>query len=208
MNDVGMLQPDWLNVSRETLLRLDKFCKIVTKWSGAINLVSKADIINLWNRHLLDSAQIFELIPGEATTLCDLGSGGGFPGVVLAAMAAELRPELSITLVESDKRKSVFLSEAVRLLELNVVVINERIDDLKPQRSCVVSARALAPLSVLCGFAARHMNPAGTAIFPKGRAFEKEIAEARLSYTFEVAVKPSLMDPEACLLSLRDIQHV
>lgn len=207
MSDVSHAQPAWLNVSRETFDQLGAFCQIVKKWNPAINLVSKADSLNLWNRHLLDSAQMFDLIPMTATNLCDLGSGGGFPGVVFAIMAAEMRPQLAITLVESDRRKSVFLSEAVRMLGLKVKVLTERIDELAPQHADVVSARALAPLSALCGFAVRHMAPLGIAIFPKGRTSAQEIIDAKAQFRFQLESRQSLVDAEACILCLKDIHN-
>lgn len=208
MSVEAFVQPEWLDVSRETIDRLNTFCALVKKWNPVINLVSKPDISNLWDRHILDSAQIFYQIPPEATTLCDLGSGGGFPGIVLAIIAAESRPQLSISLVESDRRKSVFLSEATRLLGLNVTILTQRVDDLPPQNADVISARALASLTVLCGFALRHMNPSGMALFPKGRAADQEITDAGLSYHFKLTKIQSVMDTEACILCLKDIHHV
>jgi 16S rRNA (guanine527-N7)-methyltransferase len=201
-------KPDWLSVSRETFDRLDAFCLLVKKWNPAINLVSRPDLANLWQRHLLDSAQLFCFVPPEARTLVDLGSGGGFPGIVMGILAKEIRPDLSITLVESDRRKSVFLSEATRLLSLNVKILPERIDEIPPQHADVVSARALAPLTALCGFAFRHMRQTGTAIFPKGRAAVQEIADAEERFRFHLTAAKSMMDAEACVLSLKDIQNV
>jgi 16S rRNA (guanine527-N7)-methyltransferase len=208
MSESFDMRPDWLNVSRETFDRLEVFCQIVKKWSPAINLVSKPDIAKLWQRHLLDSAQIFYHIPLTAKTLCDLGSGGGFPGIVLGIMASEARPDLSLTLIESDRRKSVFLSEASRLLSLNVKILPGRIDELSPQHADVISARALAPLATLCGFAQRHMTHTGTAIFPKGRAAGQEILDAEASFRFHLTTAISVIDAEACILSLKDIQNV
>lgn len=207
MTDLFDMRPEWLNVSRETFDQLEQFCQLVRKWSPAINLVSKPDIENLWKRHLLDSAQIFYHIPSSAKTLCDLGSGGGFPGIVLGVLAKEARPDLHITLVESDRRKSVFLSEAARLLSLNVKVVSGRIDEIPPQHADVVSARALAPLAVLCGFALRHMSHAGTAIFPKGKAAGQEILDAEMGFSFHVTKAASEMDADACILSLKDIRN-
>lgn len=200
-------QPEWLDVSRETFDLLGKYLLLVRKWNPVINLVSKADLDNLWTRHLLDSAQLFYHAPLEARSWCDLGSGGGFPGVVVAIMAAEKAPKLAVTLVEVDRRKAVFLTEACRQLGIKATVLTERIDRLAPQQADVISARALAPLANLCDFAQRHMSPSGVAIFPKGRAAQQEVDDARLRFSFNLTKTQSIVDPEACVLCLRDIHH-
>ena len=137
-NSVAVAQ----NVSRETLDRLLTFQSLVRKWNPAINLVSRADLSDLWGRHILDSVQIFDLLPPNASIWCDFGSGGGFPGLVVAILAKEKAPALKTVLIESDKRKSVFLRQVVNDLGLNAKVLSERIDEASPQSADVVSARA------------------------------------------------------------------
>lgn len=205
MNRDDVEVPEWLNVSRETLTKLFEFCDLVEKWNPAVNLVSKAGISDLWHRHVLDSAQLAQHIPQGCSAWCDLGSGGGFPGIVLAVLATEFQPDAKITLVESDSRKSVFLGEAARVLKLPVIVISRRIETLEPQHVDVLTARALAPLSQLCGFAHRHLNPDGVAIFPKGAAAEREVEEAHKSWDFAYASLPSRTDADARVLMIKDV---
>lgn len=199
--------PAWLNVSRETLQKLQSYCDLVRRWNPAINLVAKSTIPDLWNRHLLDSAQLFAFCPTNAKTWVDLGSGAGFPGLVMAILAAEHRPDLRVTMVESDRRKSVFLNEAIRQLGLSAVVLTQRIEDVSPQAADVVSARALSSLTVLCGHAHRHLAPAGVGIFPKGANAAPEVAEAQALWRFDVVSHASRTDAEAAILVLKGVRN-
>ena len=205
MTQAGDKFPHWLGVSRETEDKLDALCALVVKWNPAINLVSKTTLPEIWSRHVLDSAQLFAFVPSYACNWLDLGSGAGFPGLVLAILAEDLKPNFNITLVESDQRKAVFLSEAVRTLAATASVKCQRIEDLLPQNANIVSARALAPLEVLCGFAKTHLSANGIAIFPKGVNYESEIAKARASWRFSIQTTPSHSDPTAAIISLKDI---
>lgn len=204
-NDVEV--PDWLNVSRETLLKLFDFCDMVKKWNPAINLISKSGVTEIWNRHLIDSAQLIRQMPSHGRLWCDLGSGGGFPGIVLAILARELQPEVKVLLVESDRRKSVFLSEAARILDLTVCVKTQRIEELEPQNVDVLTARALASLPTLCSYAHRHLKVDGVAIFPKGASAAQEIAEARKLWQFDCDKMESFTDPSAVVLAVRNIRY-
>lgn len=199
--------PAWLNVSRETMERLFAYCELVEKWNPAINLISKSGIPEIWDRHIIDSAQLFLQMPAQAGQWCDLGSGGGFPGIVLAILAKELRPATQMILVEADRRKSVFLAEAARLLDVDVKVKTQRIEDLEPQNADVLTARALAPLSDLCGYAYRHLKPEGVAIFPKGAAAQREIESAQKLWRFDYTVAQSHTDPAALVLTVRGIHR-
>ncbi|MCA8930663.1 MAG: 16S rRNA (guanine(527)-N(7))-methyltransferase RsmG, partial [Alphaproteobacteria bacterium] len=156
------------SVSRETLARLAAFAALLEKWNPAINLISAGTVAQIWTRHFLDSAQVFDLADAKSGLWADLGSGGGFPGLVAAILALEERPGLSFTLVESDRRKAAFLSTAARELGLPVRVMAERIEALPPLGADILTARALAPLPVLLGYAERHLQPGGRALFPKG----------------------------------------
>ncbi|MDP3197368.1 16S rRNA (guanine(527)-N(7))-methyltransferase RsmG [Tabrizicola sp.] len=198
-----------VNVSRETFEALRAYEALVLRWNPAINLVSKKSLPELWDRHIADSAQVFALCPHDATSWADLGSGGGFPGLVVAVLAKELQPKLHVTLVESDLRKATFLRQAAQALALDVTVRSERIESLKPLDVDVLSARALAPLSELLGFAKLHLCRAGVAIFPKGARYQDEISQARKAWDFEVDTQPSLSEGEAALLVIRNIhRHV
>lgn len=195
-----------LSVSRETFSALEEFAELVRRWNPAINLVSKSTIPDLWTRHIVDSAQLFSHAPPDAKLWLDIGSGGGFPGIVVAVLAKELHPQLKVALVESDLRKATFLREACRTLSLNAHVHSARIESLPPAHADVLSARALAPLPALLGYA-EHLNTAGIALFPKGAQYESELSEARKTYLFDDKLFPSLLEPTAAILEIRNIRR-
>lgn len=197
-----------LNVSRETLERLQIYQSLVEKWNNKINLVARSTLSDLWTRHLLDSAQLYELAPPNADRWVDLGSGGGFPGLVIAIMAAETRSPSSMILVESDLRKAVFLRTVLRETGISGKVISERIEDVSPLGGDVVSARALAKLDVLLGFAARHMSMDGVAIFPKGENWRQELSQAQSKWHFECQVDKSITNPTSVIIRATGVTRV
>jgi len=197
-----------LDVSRETLERLELLVSLVRKWSPRINLVSERSLDVIWTRHVLDSAQIYAIAPKPFRTWLDLGSGAGFPGLVIAMIAAEKEPGARIALVESDRRKAAFLRAAARETSLTVEVHAERVEQLSPQRADIVSARALAGLETLIGFADRHLRPGGVAIFPKGVRRMEEIAHARQTWNFTLQSCKSITDAEAAILKVGEISRV
>ena len=198
-----------LDVSRETLGRLEQLGALLAKWNPAINLVAKSTLPEAWTRHILDSAQLFRLAPDRVSHWVDLGSGGGFPGLVIAVLASEFDSARRVTLVESDQRKATFLRQAAREMGLsNVAVLTDRIEQAAPLAGQVVSARALAPLPQLCAFAQRHLAPGGLALFPKGAKHAEEVAEAGREWHFDLTVHPSDTDSSAVVLELRTIRHV
>ena len=196
-----------LNVSRETLDKLKAFVALVEKWTAKINLISKASIPHIWNRHIVDSAQLFELAPKQGHWV-DIGSGGGFPGVVLAILASENRGPLQFTLVESDQRKCAFLRTASRELDLGIIVRSERIESIEPLKADILTARALADLSDLLGFAERHLLPTGLALFPKGAQWKKEDQEARKLWSYDCEPVKSETSADAAILSIKEIARV
>jgi 16S rRNA (guanine527-N7)-methyltransferase len=207
MKDSRFAVPSWLDVSRETLDRLQAFVEMTVAWNKSINLVANADPDLLWSRHILDSAQIFDLLPGRTQSWADLGSGGGFPGLVLAILATEKSPALSFTLVESDKRKAVFLSEVSRRLDLKAIALPKRIESIPPLNADVVSARALAPLSTLLDYGRRHMSAGGKLIFPKGARAVEEIQAARQKWQFSLVEHASRTDENAVILEITELRH-
>jgi 16S rRNA (guanine527-N7)-methyltransferase len=180
---------------------------MVRKWNPAINLVSKASLGDLRQRHIADSAQIFQVAGVTDGMWADLGSGGGFPGIVVAILAAEASPALRVTCVEADQRKAAFLTTAARDLGLAVTVLPERIEDTPPLQADVVSARALAPLRQLLPWAERHLREGGVALFPKGAGHAKEVEEARAGWRFSLQAVPSRTDPDARILKLGEIRR-
>lgn len=196
-----------LDVSRETLDKLEAFAALIQKWTVKINLISKASVASVWDRHILDSAQIYDLAP-PAGHWVDLGSGGGFPGIVVAILSQGTGGHHDITLVESDQRKSVFLRTAIRELDLNAKVISERIESIPRLNADILSARALADLTDLFGYASRHLSPAGVALFPKGEQWEKEVKSTRELWSYEVDPIKSTSNPKAAILKIKDIVRV
>lgn len=208
MNSATELSVGGVNVSRETFEELRAYEGLVRRWNSAINLVSKASIHSLWQRHIADSAQAFAALQtNTARSWVDLGSGGGFPGLVVAILAKELQPELRVTLVESDLRKATFLRQAAQALSLSVTVHGVRIESLAPQNADILSARALAPLWDLLAHAERHLRKGGVAVFPKGARFAAELDDARKLWAFDVDAQPSLSDSEAAILVIRNIHR-
>jgi 16S rRNA (guanine527-N7)-methyltransferase len=202
---------DWpadLGVSRETEARLTALVALVARWTPRINLISTATLPEIETRHILDSAQLLAFAQPHWAHWADLGSGGGFPGLVIAILTAESHPSARITLVESDQRKATFLRTAIRDLALTAQVQTARAESLPPLAADVLSARALAPLPALLPLALRHLAPGGRALFPKGRRAEDEIAEARRVWHFDLTSHPSRTDPEARILQIEGIAHV
>ena len=196
------------DVSRETLDRLHAYAALLIKWNPKINLVAKSTIPNIWHRHLADSAQLWALAPKGAKSWMDIGSGAGFPGLVIAAIAAEKAPDLEITMVESDRRKSVFLQSAAREMGVTVKVITKRIELLEPQNADILSARALSSLSQLLEFAEKHRKPDGVCLFPKGARVDSELTEASSCWHMAYETFPSMTDPDAVILRIGEFKRV
>lgn len=206
-NNYGEFQAK-MNVSRETIDRLVVLETLLRKWNPSINLVGKSTLADMWSRHFLDSAQIFEISKFKQGLWVDIGSGGGFPGLVVAAMAVDMAPDLRFVLVESDLRKATFLREAVREMQLSVTVLSERAEDIEALGANVFSARALAPLPRLLAHAHRHLNSHGQAILLKGANFRRELTESLEKWTFQSDEYPSKTKKGAVILSIGDISSV
>ena len=191
------------NVSRETIQKLEQFIVLVRKWTKSINLIAPSTSDNIWNRHILDSAQILKLAPKGWKNWIDIGSGGGFPGLVIAIMDENQRP---MTLIESDQRKCLFLNTVRRELDLNVTICHERIETAEVKPSDILSARALAPLTELLTFSQTLLSPSGTALFPKGASYKEELDRASMDWHFDVMTHPSLTSPDSRILELSGIQ--
>jgi len=180
------------------------YAGLLEKWQARINLVGPKTLPELWQRHMLDSAQLLPLLPEGACRLADLGSGAGFPGLVLAI----LRPDIDVHLLESDQRKCAFLSTVAREAGAKDTIHNKRIEAVEPLRAAVVTARALASLTELIGYAQRHLAQApepGFCIFLKGQNVDAELTEATKCWKFGVESHVSASDPKARILRLAGI---
>jgi 16S rRNA (guanine527-N7)-methyltransferase len=184
-------------VSRETMDRLARYAEALLRWQSKINLVAPATLPDLWRRHMLDSAQLLPLLPAGARRLIDLGSGAGFPGLVLAILGV---PE--VHLVEADARKCAFLREAARLTWADVTIHTRRIEAMPPEPFDVVTARALAPLPKLLTLARRFAGPGTIFLFPKGRAVAEELINLPEIATMRLDRIASRTDPDAAILKL------
>ena len=186
-------------VSRETLDRLRLYEELLRRWQKTINLVAPSTLDAVWHRHFADSAQLLALAPPEAKTWLDLGSGAGFPGLVLAIMLAE-RGGIAVTLVESVSRKAAFLGEVARQTGVAVDILCARIESPairdRLTRIDVITARALAPLPRLFELIAPLVEPNTLALLPKGRDVESEVVSARAEWQFDCKLMPSLTDPD------------
>lgn len=191
-----------LTVSRETLDRLYIYVSLLEKWNPRINLVAARSLADVWDRHILDSAQLWLYRPTAARSWLDIGSGAGLPGLILAALAAEQAPQLHVSLVESDTRKSVFLMTAAREMGLAVNILSVRYESLPHQNADVVSARALAPLPILLEVVEKHRNPQGIGLFPKGETVHKELVEAERLWRFTYTLHPSKTDSRAAIVEI------
>ncbi|MGA7675769.1 MAG: 16S rRNA (guanine(527)-N(7))-methyltransferase RsmG [Rhizomicrobium sp.] len=191
-------------VSRETLARLKAYVGLLTDWNARHNLVSKASLDEVWQRHIWDSAQLAPLIPPEAKTLADLGSGAGFPGLVLAVL---LRERLAVTLFEGTRKKAEFLRTVADRLGLTVAVRAERIEETARGVFDVLTARACAPLPELLEYAQHFAGPRTVCLFLKGQNVGVELTEARKSWRMKVREHPSVTHPFGVVLEIRELGH-
>lgn len=192
------------SVPRETMTRLRAYEALLVKWQKAINLVSDTTLDDIWGRHFADSAQIAEFLLIHAR-VADLGSGAGFPGLVLGF----LRLDLQISLVESDERKFQFLRAVSRETSTDIDTHNRRVEDILPAlKPDVITARAFAPLVEILGYAKPVLTelPNLQFVLLKGRKAAQEIEEARTKFSFEAEERPSISDPEGVILILRQVR--
>ncbi|MDE8344897.1 MAG: 16S rRNA (guanine(527)-N(7))-methyltransferase RsmG [Acidocella sp.] len=183
--------------------RLRQFAALVETWSARINLVSRGDVPVLWRRHVGESLELVPYIPAGTERAIDLGSGAGFPGMVLAIATG-----IAFTLVESDRRKAAFLLEAARQVAAPVTVVNARIEAAQTPPAGLITARALAPLDKLLGLAAPHLTPGGVCLFPKGPGVAAELTLAKRFWHMRAERFASPSAGEKCILKVSEIRHV
>jgi 16S rRNA (guanine527-N7)-methyltransferase len=195
-----------LDVSRETKEKLELMERELRRWQAIKNLVGPATLDQIWDRHIVDSLQLLDLAP-DAQTWLDLGSGAGFPGLVLAIAGAER--ELKVHLVESNSRKCAFLRHVTRLAGVSATIHEARLETVIPGftgQVDVVSARALAALPLLLEWTEPLLKAGTIGVFPKGRDAEIELTEARKRWTFTADILPSRTDSEARILRITSIE--
>lgn len=204
------------DVSRETLARLTTYSGLLAQWQRTINLVAPGTLPDVWHRHFADSAQIIAHVPTEARCLADLGSGAGFPGLVLAILAVDsaVRPAgnaLSVTLVESDTRKAAFLREVARQVGIAVDIMSTRIESIPKSGNDstfdVITSRALAALPRLLDIAHPLFSSRSVGLFLKGQAVESEIDEARKGWEFDIQLMPSRTDRAGRIAVIRHLER-
>lgn len=192
------------NVSRETFSRLETYEALLRKWQAKINLVAKDSLQDLWRRHFLDSAQLLPLLPLGNDPITDLGSGAGFPGLILAIMT-----EREVHLVNSDQRKGAFLIECARQTGVGdrVKVHTTRIEAAAAWKAPIITARALASLDQLLDWAEPFLMPETVCLFLKGAKAEDELTLASRSWNMAVTRHGSLTDPSGIILKLSNIER-
>jgi 16S rRNA (guanine527-N7)-methyltransferase len=192
---------DALNVSRETLDKCAAYLALLEKWQKSVNLVARKTLDIAWQRHILDSGQLARYLPDGCKVILDVGSGAGFPGLVLSIMQ-----DATVHLVESDHKKTVFLQTVIRELDLTAIVHNARIESLPALAPDVITARAFAPLGKAIGLMAPLMAPHTVLLLLKGRNIEEELTEMPDYPIMSAVTYPSLSDPEGVVLQLTQDQ--
>jgi 16S rRNA (guanine527-N7)-methyltransferase len=196
-----------LGVSRESLTRLEVLVAVLTQWQQRINLIAPSTLPEMWTRHILDSAQLLPLLPHNTRAIADLGSGGGFPSLVLAA----IQPA-KVHFYESNAKKAAFLQEALRQMKVEGVVHRERLELHKPPAQIpqvqVVTARAFAPLDDLLSYSAPFFALGATGLFHKGQDVNAELTQAAKSWKISAQKHSSLTDSKAVVLEVKEITHV
>ena len=190
-------------VSRETMERLQIYADVLADWNGRMNLVARSTLEDVWHRHMLDSAQLFPLIPAGAKVLVDLGAGAGFPGLVLAIMGV---PE--VHLIESTGKKASFLQAVAEATGVSVKIHKNRIEAVKPFTADVITARALAPLDKLLGYAHPFSGPDTRHLYLKGQHVGDELTNAHKIWNMKVDRQPSSTDPRGSVLSVCEVSRV
>jgi 16S rRNA (guanine527-N7)-methyltransferase len=183
--------------------RLEDYVRLLSAWNRRINLVGRTTIGDVWQRHILDSAQLLPHLPAGAQRLVDLGSGAGLPGLILSIFGVP-----DVHLVESDRRKAVFLGEAVRITHANASIHAQRAERLPAVTADVVTARACAPLTELLALAWPFIGPNTICLFHKGRDVGTELTEAAKDWNMLAETMPSVADKSGCILKVEGISRV
>jgi 16S rRNA (guanine527-N7)-methyltransferase len=200
LNDLEVaVQTLGLNVSRETFLKISVFVSLLERWQQKTNLVSATALEDLGRRHLLDSLQLLKFLPPSSCKIIDLGSGAGFPGLVLA-----LTDCYEVSLIEKNHKKCAFLKQVLQETKTAATVYNQKIEALPFLKGDIITSRALASLTELLTYALPLSTPATECLFLKGEKAEEEIQEAEIEWQFEIKKYTSLTDPSGVILSIKN----
>jgi 16S rRNA (guanine527-N7)-methyltransferase len=192
-----------LDVSRETLERLEIYVELLLKWQCAINLIGPRTVADVWGRHVLDCGQLMRYIPKDRSPVVDIGSGAGLPGLILAIMGVP-----DVKLVESDSRKCTFLREAARITKTPVEIVESRIEHLKNIAAGVVTARALAPLTMLTELSQSVTKRNTIYLFLKGKDLKIELTNLKKNWKMNWEVHPSVTNPDGSILKMESVARV
>ena len=194
-----------LNVSRETLNGFCEYETLLSKWNEKINLVSKNTLVDIWERHFLDSGQIIKHVEVSGKRWVDVGSGAGFPGLVVALLLRDRKIDCDLVLVEKNPKKGFFLKEVIRKLNLSVEVVNDNIDNLEPLNADILTARAFSELNNLIEIAFRHRKKEGICLFLKGENYRIELDKTLNYWFFDYDVVDSLSSSSGKIIRVKKI---
>ena len=194
-----------LNVSRETLNGFYEYETLLSKWNEKINLVSKNTLVDIWERHFLDSGQIIKHVEVLGKRWVDVGSGAGFPGLVVALLLRDRKIDCDLVLVEKNSKKGFFLNEVIRKLNLSVEVVNDNIDNLEPLNADILTARAFSELNNLIEIAFRHRKKEGICLFLKGENYRIELDKTLNYWFFDYDIVDSLSSSSGKIIRVKKI---
>ena len=194
-----------LNVSRETLKGFYEYKTLLSKWNEKINLVSKNTLVDIWERHFLDSGQIIKHVEASGKRWVDVGSGAGFPGLVVALLLRDRKIDCNLVLVEKNPKKGFFLNEVIRKLNLNVVVVNDNIYTLEPLNADILTARAFSELNNLIEISFRHRKKEGLCLFLKGENYRFELDKTLNYWFFDYDIVESLSSSSGKIIRVKKI---
>ena len=194
-----------LNVSRETLNGFYEYETLLSKWNEKINLVSKNTLVDIWERHFLDSGQIIKHVEASGKRWVDVGSGAGFPGLVVALLLRDRKIDCDLVLVEKNPKKGFFLNEVIRKLNLSVEVVNDNIYTLEPLNADILTARAFSELNNLIEIAFRHRKKEGICLFLKGENYRIELDKTLNYWFFDYDIVDSLSSSSGKIIRVKKI---